>query len=32
MKAMEDLRRRVDAGHITPDEHESKRTEILARM
>ncbi|AKF86967.1 hypothetical protein MFUL124B02_36025 [Myxococcus fulvus 124B02] len=32
VKAMEDLRRMVDAGHITPDEYEMKRTEILSRM
>ncbi|MCP3064000.1 SHOCT domain-containing protein [Myxococcus sp. K38C18041901] len=32
VKAMEDLRRMVDAGHITPDEYEAKRTEILSRM
>lgn len=32
VKAMEDLRRMVDAGHITPDEYETKRTEILARL
>ncbi|GEN05913.1 Short C-terminal domain-containing protein [Myxococcus fulvus] len=32
VKAMEDLRRMVDAGHITPDEYEAKRTQILSRM